>query len=69
MANAHYLVPRKARARYFGYADTLRRLEIRLLPRADQDVPSEQIVFVLVGMGGMGKSETVLQFVQSYYRW
>lgn len=50
------MLPRKANPRYTGYTHVLEKLESCILRQEDA-------VFVLSGMGGVGKSETVLQFV------
>ncbi|SMR61359.1 unnamed protein product [Zymoseptoria tritici ST99CH_3D1] len=57
-----WLPPRQANPRYTGYTDVLERLQNCMLPQ-DDGRDSTQAVFVLSGMGGVGKSETVLQFV------
>ncbi|SMR58378.1 unnamed protein product [Zymoseptoria tritici ST99CH_1E4] len=57
-----WLLPRQANTRYTGYTDVLERLQKCILPQ-DDGRDSTQVVFVLSGMGGVGKSETVLQFV------
>lgn len=51
-----WLLPRKANPQYTGYTYVLEQLESCILRQEDA-------VFVLSGMGGVGKSETVLQFV------
>ncbi|KAK4500587.1 hypothetical protein PRZ48_008776 [Zasmidium cellare] len=53
-----WLLPRTANPQYVGYTDVLERLERCMIHQGDR-----QVVFVLSGMGGVGKSETVLQFV------
>lgn len=61
-----YLVPRGARRQFAGYSDILQRLERRLLHNGDDDDNSKQTVFVLSGLGGVGKSEIVLQFAEKH---
>jgi Mrp family chromosome partitioning ATPase len=56
-------VPRQAAGHYAGYADVSAKLENCLLKQQSKD---EQIVCVLSGMGGVGKSESVLQFLKKH---
>jgi len=58
-----WLLPRVANPQYVGYTDILNRLERCLLPQAGAKPYSAQVICVLSGMGGVGKSETILQCV------
>ena len=72
-AKQRWRIPRQAAGQYAGYADVLQKLESCLLRPQPED---EQVVCVLSGMGGVGKSESVLQFLKRHnsalrkrYRW
>lgn len=65
-ANKHWLVPRRASPQFAGYSHVLRHLEDRILPRDGREIDFRQTVFVISGMGGVGKSETVLQFIERH---
>lgn len=55
------MLPRPPNPQYVGYASVLERLRSCLLWR--DDTASDRRVCVLSGMGGVGKSETILQFL------
>lgn len=57
------LLPRPPNPQYVGYTSVLERLTSCLLPHDDTTSGRRQVVCVLSGMGGVGKSETVLQFL------
>jgi hypothetical protein len=57
------LLPRPPNLQYVGYTSVLERLTSCLLWQANTDSGRRQMVCVLSGMGGVGKSETVLQFL------
>lgn len=59
-------IPRKARPQFTGYSHVVRRLKKRLTSGENGKADSRQTVFVISGMGGVGKSETVLQFLKNY---
>ncbi|KAM0706245.1 hypothetical protein Q7P35_006794 [Cladosporium inversicolor] len=61
--NYRWRIPRRAAGQYAGYADVLQKLEGCLLQPQSED---EQVVCVLSGMGGVGKSESVLQFLKRH---
>lgn len=72
-AKRPWRIPRQAAGQYAGYADVLQTLEGCLLQPQPEH---EQVVCVLSGMGGVGKSELVLQFLKRHnsalrkrYRW
>jgi hypothetical protein len=56
-------LPRQAAGCYAGYEDISARLKSCILETQPEE---EQMVFVLSGMGGVGKSESVLQFLKKY---
>jgi hypothetical protein len=56
-------LPRQAASCYAGYQDVSARLKSCFLETQPE---GEQVVFVLSGMGGVGKSESVLQFLKRY---
>lgn len=41
------------------------RLEAALLPNSDAQEPNSRALFVISGMGGVGKSEVAVQFAQA----
>lgn len=53
-----WLLPRGPNPQYVGYTHVLAQLESCVLQAS-----RTQVVCVLSGMGGVGKSETILQFV------
>jgi hypothetical protein len=57
------LLPRPANPQYVGYTSALERLTSCLLWRDDTSSGCRQVVCVLSGIGGVGKSETILQFL------
>jgi hypothetical protein len=57
------LLPRPPNPQYVGYTGVLERLESCLLWLDDTPSGRRQVVCVLSGMGGVGKSETILQFL------
>jgi hypothetical protein len=57
------LLPRPPNPQYVGYASVLERFTSCLLWQDDIASGRRQVVCVLSGMGGVGKSETVLQFL------
>jgi hypothetical protein len=59
----HRLLPRPPNPQYVGYTSVLERLTSCLLWQDDATSGLRQVVCVLSGMGGVGKSETVLQFL------
>jgi hypothetical protein len=61
-------VGRTAATSFAGYAQVINRLEDRLLASVTQHESSHRVTFVLAGMGGVGKSETVLQFLETNAR-
>ena len=60
-AKRPWRLPRQAAGHYAGYADVSTKLETCLL---GPQLGGEQVVCVISGMGGVGKSEAVLQFVK-----
>jgi Mrp family chromosome partitioning ATPase len=56
-------LPRQAASCYAGYQDVSARLKSCFLETPPEE---EQIIFVLSGMGGVGKSESVLQFLKKH---
>ncbi|KAK5710585.1 hypothetical protein LTR15_012914 [Elasticomyces elasticus] len=58
-----WLTPRRANDRYTGYTHILDYLEVSIMLPDDDRPDRRQIIVVLSGMGGVGKSETVLQFI------
>lgn len=64
--NQHWLVPQRASPHFIGYSHVSHRLKDKLIPSNDADEDNGQRVFVLSGMGGVGKSENVLQFADRY---
>ncbi|KAM0710568.1 hypothetical protein Q7P35_002239 [Cladosporium inversicolor] len=57
------ILPRPPNSQYVGYASVLERLASCLLWREDTASGRGQMICVLSGMGGVGKSETILQFL------
>ncbi|KAK1809115.1 hypothetical protein LTR12_016522 [Friedmanniomyces endolithicus] len=64
MVKQAWLLPRPANPQYSGYSHVLEYLKSRILSNADESCNRRQIIVVLSGMGGVGKSETILQFVE-----
>lgn len=62
--NVHWYMPRKANPLFTGRVSTLQTLEEKLSAPVDTDSPPMQRVFVLVGMGGAGKSEVAVKFAE-----
>ena len=60
-AKQPWRIPRQAAGKYAGYPEVLEKLQGCLLEPQPGD---EQVVCVLSGMGGVGKSESVLQFLK-----
>ena len=60
-AKQPWRLPRQAAGNYAGYTDVLTKLDRACLEAEHED---EQVVVVLAGMGGVGKSEIVLQFLK-----
>ena len=56
------MLPPPAKSQYFGYGHVLDRLASCLLWNGDPHSHS-QVICVLSGMGGVGKSETIMQFL------
>jgi Mrp family chromosome partitioning ATPase len=56
------VLPRPAKPQYFGYGHILDRLTSCLLWEGNP-LSRSQVICVLSGMGGVGKSETILQFL------
>ena len=54
--NVHWKVPRRPNTLFTGRTDDLRRIE-----NAIQDGPQQDGVFVITGLGGLGKSEICLK--------
>ncbi|TKA36175.1 hypothetical protein B0A54_12805 [Friedmanniomyces endolithicus] len=63
-AKLPWLLPRPANPQYTGYSHVLEYLKSRIISEADESCNQRQIIAVLSGMGGVGKSETILQFVE-----
>ncbi|KAK0806639.1 hypothetical protein LTR75_002527 [Friedmanniomyces endolithicus] len=63
MVKQAWLLPRPANPQYSGYSHVLEYLKSRILSNADESCNRKQLNMVLSGMGGVGKSETILQFV------
>lgn len=61
--NEHWLVPRAASDLFTGRKSTMEKLEQCVLP-ATGNKNTKQRRFVLVGTGGMGKSEVCLKFAE-----
>jgi len=59
-----WLLPRPANSQYTGYSEILTRLEKSMALQVHENSLSKRVVCVLSGMGGVGKSETVLQFAE-----
>ena len=64
--NKHWLVPRMASPQFTGYVKVFQHLEERLGAEPGGQADHRQKVFVISGMGGVGKSEIVLQFAEKY---
>lgn len=50
---------------FTGQQALIKQLEAALLPSKDAGEPRSRALFVLSGMGGVGKSEVAVQFAQS----
>ncbi|OCL03456.1 TPR-like protein, partial [Glonium stellatum] len=61
--NIHWLVPRSVNSFFTGRTETLNRLQQELCP-AGKCREVKQRRFVIVGMGGSGKSEVCLKFAE-----
>ncbi|KAK6442007.1 hypothetical protein LTR95_001747, partial [Oleoguttula sp. CCFEE 5521] len=61
-----WLIPRSASQQHVGYEHVLERLAGGFLTGKEAPAAEKQIVFVLSGIGGVGKSETVLQFLEKH---
>ncbi|KAK5728214.1 hypothetical protein LTR17_012119 [Elasticomyces elasticus] len=60
-----WLTHRRANPQYTGYAHVLDYLERCILLPDERQLDRRQVVVVLLGMGGVGKSEAVLHFVET----
>lgn len=63
LAEQPWLLPRAANPQYVGYTHIQDRMEGCLLAPTTVQLRSAQLVCVLSGMGGVGKSETILHFI------
>lgn len=63
ISNEHWLVPRAVSDLFTGRKSTLEKLEQCVLPATGHKNPKQRR-FVLVGPGGMGKSEVCLKFAE-----
>ncbi|KAK0274720.1 hypothetical protein LTR35_011502 [Friedmanniomyces endolithicus] len=63
-AKRDWLLPRPANPQYTGYSYVLEYLKNRILAEDGELRNRRQLTIVMSGMGGVGKSETILQFVK-----
>ncbi|THY37511.1 purine and uridine phosphorylase [Aureobasidium pullulans] len=63
IGNKHWLVPRPSTARFTGRESVLQKMKDHLVRRSDDN--RERPTFVCCGMGGSGKSETAIKFVEN----
>jgi hypothetical protein len=69
VGNVHWLVPRGANAFFTGRRKILEKLEQQLLPSCNQYPSARQKRFILHGLGGAGKSEICLKFLEENRDW
>ncbi|RDW58320.1 hypothetical protein BP5796_12250 [Coleophoma crateriformis] len=62
--NEHWLVPRSVSSFFTGRSDVLKRLRTSLCPSPKSINESRQRRFVIIGVGGAGKSEVCLKFAE-----
>ena len=60
------MVPRNSSSIFTGRKQLLERLEVCLLSSPQSHQSSTQKRFVLIGMGGTGKSEVCLKFAELF---
>ena len=67
LGNVHWMVPRNTNTLFIGRNDILKKLNGSLGPQSNSLQMSEhQKRFVIVGDGGIGKSEVCLKFANDH---
>lgn len=67
LGNVHWMVPRNTNTLFTGRRDILEKLDRSLGPHCDSSHTGEQQKrFVIIGDGGIGKSEVCLKFVNDH---
>ena len=61
--NRHWLVPRQVNAFFTGRKEILQTLRAKICDTSQEERPRQKR-FVIVGMGGIGKSEVCLKFAE-----
>ena len=64
--NQHFHVPHRVSSIFTGRDDVIRMLWHRIMNPTDDDASPQQRRFVLYGLGGSGKTQFCLKFVQDY---
>jgi len=64
--NKHFRVPFSASNFFTGRADVAKRLERSMLRSSESAIPQIQKRFILYGLGGSGKTQFCLKFVQDH---
>jgi hypothetical protein len=68
--NEHYCVPHNLSGIFTGRNEVVQKLCVGCLPQKSADAPQIQKRFVLLGLGGSGKTHISLKFAQDYReRW
>lgn len=62
--NKYFCIPHKVSSIFTGRKEVAKGLEEKILASADLDAPRQQKRFVLYGLGGSGKTQFCLKFVQ-----
>jgi hypothetical protein len=68
--NRHWLVPRRSNPLFTGQSQLRTKLKEQLLPDiAGFNEREDSKVFVLHGIGGVGKSEICIKFAEEHRKW
>lgn len=67
LGNVHWMVPRSTNRLFIGREDILEKLDCSLGPQSESlGMDEQQKRFVIIGDGGIGKSEVCLKFANSH---
>ena len=64
--NEYLMVPRSASTLFVGRKETAVMLRQKIIASSSQKVQHQHKIFVILGLGGSGKSEFCLKFVEDY---
>ncbi|KAK3170058.1 hypothetical protein OEA41_009443 [Lepraria neglecta] len=64
--NKYFEVPRDASSTFTGREEICEQLQARCLPSSTPNIRGQQKRYVIHGLGGSGKTQVCLKFVQDY---